>query len=103
MGPHPLHFISCTTWDFSFLSKGEFKVGRHNPNFRGMNTTFKSHIFFNLLAQFCIRLPLYSRINLVYLEIQSCSLMIFWCCFQLFFFCQLLSFSKVWLTIFENL
>ena len=34
MDPHPLHFISYTTWDFRPLLKDDFRVERPDLNFR---------------------------------------------------------------------
>ena len=61
MDPHPLNLFSYTTWDFKSLSKDEFRVGRHDLNFRVLKTTCILLSFFNLLAMFWVRLPLNCR------------------------------------------
>ena len=82
MDPHPLHFISYTTLGFRFLWKDDVRVVRHGLNFCVMNTTCKSHNLFNLLAKFCVRLPLFCKKKLLDFHELAFS-MFFWCCFQL--------------------
>ena len=73
-GSASITFFSYTTWNFRSLSKNDFRVGRHDLNFRVVKTTCNSHCFFDLLANFRVRLPLYCRKKLVYLKIYSCFL-----------------------------
>ena len=61
MDPHPLHFISYTTWNFGSLSKDNFRDGRHDLNFSLIKTTCNSHSFSNLTAKFWVGLPLCCR------------------------------------------
>ena len=102
MDPHPLHLISYTTWDFRSLSKDDFRVGRHDLNFRVVKTTCNSHSFFNLLAKFWVRLPLYCR-KIVGLSLDL--VLLFWCSFGVVLnwsLPPLIIFSRVWFTIFED-
>ena len=102
MDPHPLHLISYTTWDFRSLSKDDFRVGRHDLNFRVVKTTCNSHSFFILVAKFWVRLPLYCR-KIVGLSIDL--VLLFWSSFGVVLIWSLpplIIFSRIWLTIFED-
>ena len=61
---HPLHVTLYTTWDFRFLSKGDFRVGKQVLSFLVVKMIWISHIFFSLLAKFCVIFPLYWTKNL---------------------------------------
>ena len=46
---------------FQVSIERRFQGGGHDLNFRVVKTTCNSHNFFNLLAKFRVRLPLYCR------------------------------------------
>ena len=102
MDPHLLHLISYTTWDFKSLLKDDFRVGRHDLNFRVVKTTCNLHNFFNLLAKFWVRLLLYCR---KIVGLSEDLVLFFWCSFGVVLkwsLPPLIIFSRVWFTIFEE-
>ena len=61
---HPLHVTLYTTWDFRFLSKGDFRVGKQVLSFLVVKMIWISQILFSQLAKFCMIFPLYWTKNL---------------------------------------
>ena len=59
MDLHPLHWTLYTIWDFSFLSKDDFKVGKQVLSFLVLKMIWISNNFFNLLVKFWVMFPLY--------------------------------------------
>ena len=81
-----------TSWDFRLLSNNDFSVRRRELYFRVMETTGKSHRFFNLLAKFGVMLPLYCRkiAGLSWDRLFDALLVLF----SIDLFCQFLSFLR---------
>ena len=56
---HPFHVTLYNKWDFRFLSKGDFKVGKRVLSFLVVKMIWSLNNFFSLLAKFCVICPLY--------------------------------------------